>query len=38
MAAKRFLLIHPVNALFRGLSSNRYGRFPPLGLGYIAGL
>ena len=38
MAANRLLLIHPVNARFKGFSSNRYGRFPPLGLGYIAAL
>jgi len=35
---QKLLLVHPVNLLNRGLTTNRHNRIPPLGLGIVAAL
>ncbi|MBU2552500.1 MAG: B12-binding domain-containing radical SAM protein [Proteobacteria bacterium] len=38
MPGKRLLLINPVNPVRTGLAVNKSSRFPPIGLGIVAGL
>jgi hypothetical protein len=38
MNRKRLVLINPVNPIRTGLAINKSSRFPPIGLGMVAGL